>query len=76
MIQIILMLLGLAFGQNNANTSCNNNGNNNNNGQPTTQLADPGIGTDPGDGVDPDGPGNGGSTGGNTGQTPPPFTNP
>jgi hypothetical protein len=29
---------------------------NNNNGQPTTQLADPGTGTDPGDGVDPDGP--------------------
>lgn len=70
------MLLGLAFGQNNANTSCNNNGNNNNNGQPTTQLADPGTGTDPGDGVDPDGPGSGGGTTGDTGQTPPPFTNP
>lgn len=72
MIQFILMLLGLAFGHNNTHTStCNNN----NNGQITTQLA-PGGGIDPGDGVDPDGPGNGGSTGGNTGQTPPPFTNP
>jgi hypothetical protein len=47
---------------------------NNNNGQPTTQLADPGTGTDPGDGVDPDG--TGGPVGGNTGQIPPPFTNP
>lgn len=54
MIQIILMLLGLAFGQNNANTSGNNNSNDN--GQSTTQLADPGTGTNPGDGVDPDGP--------------------
>lgn len=73
MIQFILMLLGLAFGHNNANTSsCNHD----NNGQVTTQLTDPGSGTDPGEGVDPDGPGNGGSTGGNTGQTPPPFTNP
>jgi hypothetical protein len=72
MIQFFLMLLGLAFGHNNANTqSCNDN-----NGQPTTQLLNPGSGTDPGTGVDPDGPGNGGSTGGNTGQNPPPFTNP
>lgn len=63
------MLISLAFGNNNANASCNNNGNNNN-GQPTTQLADPG------DGVDPDGPGSGGPVGGNSGQTPPPFTNP
>ncbi|SEM74078.1 hypothetical protein SAMN05421856_10671 [Chryseobacterium taichungense] len=72
MIQFILMLLGLAFGHHNAQTStCNND----NNGQVTTQLA-PGSGIDPGEGVDPDGPGNGGSTTGNTGQTPPPFTNP
>ncbi|WP_343663604.1 hypothetical protein [Chryseobacterium mucoviscidosis] len=69
------MLISLAFGNNNANASCNNNGDNNN-GQPTTQLVDPGTETDPGDGVDPDGPGSGGPVGGNTGQTPPPFTNP
>lgn len=70
------MLLGLAFGQNNANTSCNNNGNNNNNGQPTTQLADPGTGTDPGDGTE-SGDGPGGPVGGNSGQLPPPpFTQP
>lgn len=73
MIQIILMLLGLAFGQNNANTSGNNNSNDN--GQSTTQLADPGDGVDP-DGNGGPGNGNGGSTGGNTGQTPPPFTQP
>ena len=72
MIQIILMLLGLAFGQNNANTSGNNNSNDN--GQSTTQLADPGTGTNPGTGTDPSG--TGGDTGGNTGQLPPPFTNP
>jgi hypothetical protein len=72
MIQFILMLLGLAFGNNNANTSCNND----NNGTVTIQLTNPGNGIDPGTGVDPDGPGNGGSTGGNTGQNPPPFTNP
>lgn len=71
MIQFILMLLGLAFGHHNAQTStCNND----NNGQITTQLA-PGDGTDPGEGVDP-GDGTGGPVGGNTGQTPPPFTNP
>jgi hypothetical protein len=71
MIQFILMLLGLAFGHNTANTSsCNNN----NNGQITTQLTDPGDGTDPGEGVDP---GDGtGPVGGNSGQLPPPFTNP
>ncbi|MFY7815641.1 MAG: hypothetical protein ACOVRK_10705 [Chryseobacterium taeanense] len=71
MIQFILMLLGLAFGHHNAQTStCNND----NNGQITTQLA-PGDGIDPGEGVDP-GDGTGGPVGGNTGQTPPPFTNP
>lgn len=66
------MLLGLAFGHNNANTSsCNHD----NNGQVTTQLTDPGSGTDPGEGTDP-GDGTGGPVGGNSGQTPPPFTNP
>ena len=63
MLKFILVLLGLALGQNNASTSGNND-----NGQSTTQLAGPG------DGLDPDGPGSGGPVGGNTGQTPPPFT--
>ncbi|KQT24551.1 hypothetical protein ASG22_11180 [Chryseobacterium sp. Leaf405] len=63
------MLFGLAFGHNNANTSsCNHD----NNGQVTTQLTNPGGGTDPGTG----GPGGGGGTTGDTGQLPPPFTNP
>ncbi|SHH11578.1 hypothetical protein SAMN05421866_2183 [Chryseobacterium oranimense] len=57
MIQFILMLLGLAFSNNNANTAaCNNN----NQTQTTVQLADPREGLDPGD------------TGGETGQLPPP----
>ncbi|WP_139176858.1 hypothetical protein [Chryseobacterium wanjuense] len=68
MLDLILMLIALAFGNNNANTSCNND----NNGQVTTQLADPGGSTDPGTGTGEDG----GPVGGNTGQTPPPFTNP
>ncbi|WP_412851014.1 hypothetical protein ACL0VS_08505 [Chryseobacterium sp. PMSZPI] len=73
MLQLILMLLGLAFGYNNADKlSCNND----NNGQGTTQLTAPASGTAPEDGMDPDGPGNGGSTGGNTGQNPPPFSHP
>lgn len=71
MIQFFLMLFGLAFGNHNANTSCNND----NNGQPTTQLVNPGTVTDPGTGTDP-GDGTGGPVGGNTGQIPPPFTNP
>lgn len=72
------MLLGLAFGHNNAhNATCNDD----NNGQPVTQYSptdgtEPGTGFDPGTGVDPDGPGNGGSTGGNTGQNPPPLVKP
>ncbi|WP_157676826.1 hypothetical protein [Chryseobacterium sp. T16E-39] len=66
MIQFILMLLGLAFPNNNANSACHNNPT-----QITTQTS-----SDPGEGLDPGGPGNGGSTGGNTGQNPPPFTNP
>jgi len=74
MLQFILMLLGLAFGHNNAHTAtCNDN----NNGQPITQYSptdgtDPGTGSDPGTGDD----GTGGPVGGNTGQTPPPFTHP
>jgi hypothetical protein len=78
MLQFILMLLGLAFGHNNAhNATCNDD----NNGQPVTQYSptdgtEPGTGFDPGTGVDPDGPGNGGSTGGNTGQNPPPLVKP
>ncbi|MBT2621365.1 hypothetical protein [Chryseobacterium sp. ISL-6] len=67
MIQFILMLLGLAFSNNNTNTAaCHNNPT-----QITTQTSsDPGEGLDPGDG------GPGGGTTGDTGQTPPPFTNP
>ncbi|WP_343662761.1 hypothetical protein [Chryseobacterium mucoviscidosis] len=56
MLKFILMLLGLAFGQNNAKGTNNSS----DNGQSTTQLADPATGTDLGD------------TGGETGQTPPP----
>jgi hypothetical protein len=72
MIQFILMLLGLAFGNHNGNTtSCNNNNQN----QVTTlddEPGDPGTGIDPGTGTG----GEGGPVGGNTGQLPPPFTNP
>jgi hypothetical protein len=71
MLQLILMLLGLAFSNNNGNsTACHNN-----NQDPVTVQndgpSDPGGGTDPGTGT-----GNDGGTGGNTGQTPPPFTPP
>ena len=66
------MLIALAFGNHNANTqSCNND----NNGTVTIQLTNPGDGIDPGTGTDP-GDGTGGPVGGNTGQSPPPFTNP
>ncbi|KUJ49763.1 hypothetical protein [Chryseobacterium sp. JAH] len=62
------MLLGLAFGSNNANTY-NNNGTN----TIMTQLDGTGEGLDPGTGTGGDdgtgGPG--GPIGGNTGQTPP-----
>lgn len=68
MIQFILMLLGLAFGNHNANTTtCNNEG------QVTIQLTNPGEGLDPGTGTGGD---DGGPVGGNTGQLPPPSTNP
>ncbi|AZA52626.1 hypothetical protein [Chryseobacterium sp. G0201] len=65
MIQFILMLLGLAFSNNNANTTtCYDN-----NGNPVTVQngpSDPGGGTGTGE--------DGGPVGGNTGQIPPPFT--
>ncbi|WP_343662762.1 hypothetical protein [Chryseobacterium mucoviscidosis] len=61
MLKFILMLLGLAFGQNNANTSGNNNSNDN--GKSTIQLADPATVTDPRNLE--------GETGGETTQTPP-----
>lgn len=72
MLQFILMLLGLAFSHNNANaTTCNNNQ------DPITiqsgGLSNPGSGTGTGENG---GPGGGGGTTGDTGQTPPPFTNP
>jgi len=66
MLDLILMLLALAFGNNNANTSCNND----NNGTVTTQIVNPGGGTDPITGTDPGG--SEGDTGGETGQLPPP----
>ncbi|MFP3592169.1 hypothetical protein [Chryseobacterium sp. SIMBA_038] len=70
MIQFILMLLGLAFSHNNANTTtCNDN-----NGNPVTVQNGP-SGPTTGTGED-GGPGGGGGTTGDTGQTPPPFTNP
>ncbi|HEX7869891.1 MAG TPA: hypothetical protein VF455_07230 [Chryseobacterium sp.] len=59
MIQLILMLLGLAFGNNNANTTnCDNNG-----GTVKTQNGT-GTGIDPGTGT--------GDTGGDTAPTLPP----
>lgn len=61
MLQIILMLLGLAFGNNNGNATCNDN----NGGTVTTQDSG-GTGLDPGTGIDP------GDTGGETGPTLPP----
>lgn len=64
MIQLLLMLLGLAFSNGNT-TNCDNHGNT------VTTQNDPGTGFDPGDP-----PGSGGNTGGNTGQTPPPSPRP
>lgn len=70
MIEIILMLFGLAFSNNNANTAtCTNN-----QGQATAQLINLGENPETGDGNgngNGNGHGNGGNTGGNTGQTPP-----
>ncbi|WP_139785320.1 hypothetical protein [Chryseobacterium phocaeense] len=64
MLQLILMLLGLAFSNNNTTASTSNNTGT----EPTTQ-------TTPGEGSE----GSGDDTGGNTGQKPPlsdPGTNP
>jgi hypothetical protein len=61
MIQLLLVLLGLAFGNNNGNATCNNN----NGGTVTTQDSG-GTGSDPGTGIDP-----GGDTGGETIPLPP-----
>ncbi len=67
MIQFILMLFGLAFGNHNANTSCNNNSD-----TTTIQTADnPGTGLTPDTGTGDNGEGSG-PIGGNTGQLPPP----
>lgn len=61
MIQFILMLLSLAFSNNNANTAaCHNNPT-----QITTQTS-----SDPGEGLDPGG--SEGDTGGDTGPVRPP----
>lgn len=62
MLQLILMLLGLAFGNNNANTT-NNDDNNQN---PVILQSDPGT-SDPGTGTG----GNEGDTSGETTQLPP-----
>ncbi|WP_439479950.1 hypothetical protein [Chryseobacterium aquaticum] len=67
MIQLLLVLLGLAFGNNNGNAACNNNGNN-----VTTMDTGSGTGFDPGTGTDPGDDETGGPVTGNTGQTPPP----
>ncbi|WP_294209436.1 hypothetical protein [uncultured Chryseobacterium sp.] len=70
MIQFILMLFGLAFGNHNANTSCNNNG-----GTTTIQTANnPGTGLTPDPGTNPGTGGSGGEgdTGGDTGPVLPP----
>lgn len=66
------MLLGLAFGHHNVKTSTFNN---KENVDLTTQTITV-SGISPGGSVYPDGPGNGGATTGDTGQTPPPFINP
>lgn len=75
MIQLLLMLLGLAFGNQNGNT-CNNNGTNN----VEIRSNETGTGFDPGTGTGGDdgtgGPGGGGNTSGSTGQTPPPNPRP
>lgn len=67
MIQLLLMLLGLAFGNNTANTTNCNNGNT------LTTQNNPGTGFDPGSGTGGD---DDGGTGGNTGQLPPPLPKP
>ena len=59
MLQLILMLLGLAFSNGNT-TNCNNN-----NQAPITVQSSGGTGFDPGTGTDP------GDTSGGSGQKPP-----
>ncbi|MBL3548634.1 MULTISPECIES: hypothetical protein [Chryseobacterium] len=66
MIQIILMLFGLAFPNNNANTVTSDNG-----GTVLMSITEDPI-TDGGG----NGNGNGGATTGDTGQTPPPYSHP
>ncbi|UZT96260.1 hypothetical protein ODZ84_13605 [Chryseobacterium fluminis] len=66
MIQFILMLFGLAFSHNNANTAaCHNNQN------PVTVQSGP---SDPGGDTGTGGSEDGGPVGGNSGQLPPPYT--
>jgi len=71
MMQLILMLLGLVFSNGNGNGNTTNN--NNNSPHITVENARD-ISLNPGTGLEEDG--NGGPVTGNTGQTPPPFTNP
>lgn len=79
MIQFILMLIALAFSNNNAHTVTDNNSQN-----PVTVQNGGGAGLDPGGDGDGSGSGNGngnghgngGNTGGNTGQVPPPYSQP
>ncbi|WP_294334150.1 hypothetical protein [uncultured Chryseobacterium sp.] len=67
MLDLILMLIALAFGNTSANTqSCNDD----NNGTVTVQTTNPGTGT-PGTGTDPGTGGSGGDTGGETIPLPP-----
>lgn len=67
MIQFILMLLGLAFPNNNANTTTISDNN------PVTVQAQNGP-TKPGSGTGTNS--DGGATTGDTGQTPPPYSQP
>lgn len=72
MIQFILMLLGLAFSNNNANTVTTDNSQN----IPVTMQSDPNDYTSLDGNGNGTGHGNGGNTGGNTGQVPPPYSLP
>ncbi len=72
MIQFILMLLGLAFSNNNANTATTNNSQN----IPVTMQSGPSDDTGMEGNGNGTGHGNGGNTGGNTGQVPPPYSLP
>lgn len=73
MIQFLLMLFGLAFGNHNGNPLYNNNGTNSIEIQSGERLnPETETGGDDGSG----GPGGGGNTSGSTGQTPPPSPRP